>query len=73
MNQFGWVVDYSEVKTAWESVKVRLDHFCLNDIDGLPNPTCELIAQWIRDSMRLDGMSRIELRETEHCGVVLDC
>lgn len=62
----GWLVDYSEVKAAWEPIKDRLDHHCLNEL--LPNPTCELIAEWIGAAMPM--LSRIELRETVHCGVV---
>lgn len=72
-NVSGWVIDYAEVKAVWETVKAQLDHKCLNDI--LQNPTCEVIAFWIRDLVqaRIPGLSGIELRETERCGVILDC
>lgn len=63
----GWVVDYADIKQAWDAVKTQLDHTCLNDL--LPNPTCELIAEWIGIRM-IPALTRIELRETVNCGVV---
>lgn len=62
----GWVVDYSEIKHSWNLLKSMLDHKFLNDI--LPNPTCELIAEWIGSHM--PTVTSIELRETERCGVI---
>ncbi len=62
----GWIIDYSDLKEAWEPVKERLDHRALNDI--LANPTCELIAGYIANCIPM--LSRIELRETVNCGVV---
>lgn len=69
----GWVIDYSEIKSNWEPIKTMLDHHLLNDLIGLQNPTCELIAKFIWDRLRTwIPISRIELRETEHCGVVYE-
>lgn len=62
----GWIIDYAELKEQWDKVHKLLDHKTLND--ELPNPTCELIALWIAD--RLPMVDRIELKETERCGVV---
>jgi 6-pyruvoyltetrahydropterin/6-carboxytetrahydropterin synthase len=64
----GWIVDYAEIKERWSDLKRHLDHRNLNDL--LPNPTCELLADYIYEALatRLSGLSRIELRETEHCG-----
>lgn len=64
----GWIIDYAELKAAWEPLHKQLDHQILNGIPGLSNPTCELIAQWIGD--RLPMVTRVELRETERCGVI---
>jgi 6-pyruvoyltetrahydropterin/6-carboxytetrahydropterin synthase len=68
----GWVVDYAEVRDAWAEVKALLDHRLLNKIEGLHNSTCERVAEWIfaRLAPAVPGLSRIELRETERCGVV---
>ena len=69
----GWIVDYADVKAVWEPIKRRLDHHRLNEF--IPNPTCELIAKWIvlkfqRSLPPQAELWRVELRETEHCGVV---
>lgn len=63
----GWVVDYAAVKAAWEHVRARIDHQCLNDV-LMSNPTCELIAEWI--GAQLPMVTGIELRETERAGVI---
>lgn len=67
----GWVVDYAEIKAAWAELKAVLDHHCINEIPGLDNSTSENIVEWIwqRLSPALP-LSKIELRETEHCGAV---
>ena len=71
----GWVIDYADLKAVWDIVKRGLDHVELNDVPGLGNPTCEYIALFIRDTIKphVPGLSRVILRETEHCGVMLDC
>lgn len=71
VNNQGWVMDYAEVRQIWVAVKERLDHHCINNIPELENPTAENIAQWIAIQLYLDlpGLSCVELRETEHCGV----
>jgi 6-pyruvoyltetrahydropterin/6-carboxytetrahydropterin synthase len=68
----GWVADFADVKAIVKPIVDRLDHQCLNDIEGLENPTCENIAIWIWDQIKphLDYLSRIELHETPTSGVV---
>lgn len=63
----GWVLDYDAIKKMWNQAKAQLDHVTLNDI--LPNPTCELLAKWIAASSG-PWCSRVEIRETEHCGAI---
>ncbi|MBL8879388.1 MAG: 6-carboxytetrahydropterin synthase QueD [Phycisphaerales bacterium] len=43
----GYLIDYGEMRAAYEPVRARLDHFLLNDIPGLDVPTAENIAAWI--------------------------
>lgn len=43
----GWVVDFFDVEAAFAPVLGRLDHYCLNEVPGLENPTAEHIAAWI--------------------------
>ena len=70
----GWVIDHAEVKAIWEPIKRTIDHKCLNEIDDIQNSTCELLAQWIWNKLKDAGLNlkRLEVRETEHCGVVLE-
>lgn len=71
--QQGWICDYADVHAAFEPLRQQLDHHCLNEIEGLENPTAELIAQWIFDRLKpeLPGLDRLTLRETETTGVTV--
>ena len=70
----GWVMDYADIKRAAEPVMQQLDHYCLNDIDGLNNPTSENIARWLwqRLEHKLPNLSRIMLRETCNSGCIYE-
>ncbi len=41
------MVDFFDVEAAFAPVLARLDHYCLNEVPGLENPTAEHIAAWI--------------------------
>ena len=43
----GWLVDFADLAAAWDGVAEHLDHRCLNHVEGLTNPTAELVAAWI--------------------------
>ena len=62
----GWIVDFADIKEAFDPIRERLDHYYLNEIEGLENPTAEMLARWIwqRLEPRLEGLSRIEIQET---------
>jgi 6-pyruvoyltetrahydropterin/6-carboxytetrahydropterin synthase len=68
----GWVVDFADIKDAFQPYYDRLDHHYLNDIEGLENPTSEGLARWIYDKLRarLSGVCRVELFETCTAGAV---
>ncbi|MDX1933855.1 MAG: 6-carboxytetrahydropterin synthase QueD [Capsulimonadales bacterium] len=68
----GWVMDFADIKEAFRPIHERLDHYYLNEIEGLENPTSENIARWIwtRLKPRLPGLSRIVLHETCTSGCV---
>jgi 6-pyruvoyltetrahydropterin/6-carboxytetrahydropterin synthase len=65
-DRVGWVMDFGDIKAAFEPILDRLDHYYLNDIEGLENPTAEALARWIwqRLEPRLPLLSRIEIHET---------
>lgn len=43
----GWVLDFADVKAAFQPLYDQLDHRYLNDVPGLENPTSENLARWI--------------------------
>jgi 6-pyruvoyltetrahydropterin/6-carboxytetrahydropterin synthase len=45
--RLGWVMDFADVKAAFEPLYRQLDHHYLNDVPGLENPTSENLARWI--------------------------
>ena len=63
----GWFMDYSDIKSAWRKLENLLDHSVLNEIEGLENPTSELLAVWIWDKLvgKLSGLHAITIFETE--------
>ncbi len=65
-SDLGWIIDFADIAAACDPVIERLDHYYLNEIEGLENPTSEAIARWIWSRLqdRLPGLSRIEVRET---------
>lgn len=62
----GWVMDFADLKVAWAPLHDELDHRHLNDIDGLANPTSEILAIWIWDRLvgPLPQLSRVTVQET---------
>ena len=70
--KLGWVMDYADIKAVVKPVIARLDHYYLNDIPGLENPTSEVIAQWLWHQLKplLPQLSKIVIRETCTSGCV---
>lgn len=62
----GWVMDFADIKAAFEPLHKELDHHYLNEIEGLDNPTSEVLARWIWRRLRpvLPGISQVVLFET---------
>ncbi|MEI7593166.1 MAG: 6-carboxytetrahydropterin synthase QueD [Actinomycetes bacterium] len=62
----GWVMDFADLRAAWEPLNDQLDHRYLNEIPGLENPTSEHIALWIwpRLIAALPALTCIRVRET---------
>lgn len=73
-DEVGWVMDFSEVKKILMPVIDQLDHKVLNNVEGLPNPTCELVAVWIWNKLKpaMVLLSKVELYETPSSGVVYE-
>lgn len=69
----GWIMDFADIDDAFGEVRDALDHRYLNEIDGLENPTSEMIAHWIWDRLEdsLPTLSSITVRETCRSGAIL--
>ncbi len=64
--KLGWVRDFADISAAVEPVRAALDHYYLNEVAGLENPTSENIARyvWDRTKPRLPELCRVEVMET---------
>ena len=70
INEMGWVLDFSELKTICSPYIEQLDHSYLNEIEGLENPTSENIAIWLWARLKepLQYLSSITVMETCNSG-----
>ncbi|GII65341.1 6-carboxy-5,6,7,8-tetrahydropterin synthase [Sphaerisporangium krabiense] len=67
----GWLMDFAEIKAAFQPVLDQLDHYYLNEVPGLENPTSEVLAKWIWDRLISSlPLSAILVRETCTSGCV---
>ena len=62
----GWFLDYDVVDGAWQPLHDKLDHRYLNEVEGLENPTSEILARWIWERLRpaLPALERVTVWET---------
>jgi 6-pyruvoyltetrahydropterin/6-carboxytetrahydropterin synthase len=44
--ELGWLLDFAAIDEHANPLVKRLDHQVLNEIEGLANPTSELLAVW---------------------------
>lgn len=65
-NDSGWVMDFADVKAAFQPIYDRLDHHYLNEIEGLENPTSENLARWLWEQTKplLPLLSKVVVHET---------
>lgn len=62
----GWLIDFADLKRAVDPIIHELDHYCLNDIAGLENPTSEMVAVWLwnRLAPQIPILHRVTIEET---------
>jgi len=62
----GWVMDFAELKAVAGPIVDALDHRHLNEIEGLENPTSEVLARWLWERLKpkLPLLSAVIVRET---------
>lgn len=70
--ELGWIMDFSDIKKIVRPLIRELDHYFLNDIPGLENPTSENLAIWIWDKLKplLPELSKVVICETCTSGCV---
>ncbi len=63
----GWVMDFAAIDEHAMPLVKQLDHQILNEIDGLANPTSELLAVWWWEHLRptLPQLVEVAVSETE--------
>ncbi len=68
----GWVMDFGDIKKVFKPLYEELDHNYLNDIQGLENPTSEVLARWIWQRLKpqLALLSAVEIQETCTSGCI---
>jgi 6-pyruvoyltetrahydropterin/6-carboxytetrahydropterin synthase len=64
--RLGWMMDYADIAQAFKPILDRLDHYYLNEVPGLDNPTSEKIAAWIWKELkpRLPLLTEVVVAET---------
>jgi 6-pyruvoyltetrahydropterin/6-carboxytetrahydropterin synthase len=62
----GWVMDFADIDEQVAPLVRQLDHQVLNEIEGLTNPTSELLARWCWQKLaaRLPGLREVAISET---------
>ena len=65
-------MDFADLKRSFQPLFDQLDHRCLNDIEGLENPTSENLAKWIWERLKaaLPQLSKVVVQETCNAGCV---
>ena len=74
LDERGFVLDFFELDAIVAPLVAALDHRLINDVEGLENPTAEIIAKWFWDHVcgGLNGLRRrldvaVRVYETEDC------
>jgi 6-pyruvoyltetrahydropterin/6-carboxytetrahydropterin synthase len=70
--RLGWVIDFTDITKAFQPFFKQLDHKCLNDVEGLSNPTSENLALWIWKNLKpvLPQLSEVVVQESTESGCI---
>lgn len=62
----GWYIDYADLDVVVKPIVKLLDHYYLNEVEGLANPTSENLARWLWQRIQpgLPGLAMIVVSET---------
>jgi 6-pyruvoyltetrahydropterin/6-carboxytetrahydropterin synthase len=65
LDERGFVKDFAEIDDEITPLLKRVDHRLLNDVEGLENPTAEIIAAWFFE--RIADCESVRVYENDHC------
>jgi 6-pyruvoyltetrahydropterin/6-carboxytetrahydropterin synthase len=70
----GWIMDFADIKARFDPLYQQLDHNYLNEIEGLENPTSEVLARWIWTRLKpsLPQLARVIVHETCTSGAIYE-
>jgi 6-pyruvoyltetrahydropterin/6-carboxytetrahydropterin synthase len=62
----GWLIDFADLKRAVDPLVAQVDHYLLNEVPGLENPTSEMLAVWLWDRLapHVPLLYRVTVEET---------
>lgn len=62
----GWIMDFTDIKVAFQPFYDQLDHHYLNEVPGLENPTSEQLAMWLWQQLKpvLPLLAEVVVHET---------
>ena len=66
----GWILDFDDIRLAFEPLLEQLDHHYLNDIAGLENPTSEHLVHWVWNRLKQKKKKKREVEINETCNTV---
>lgn len=63
----GWLIDFAAIDDAWQPLFERFDHRNLNEVPGLENSTCEILAAYVFDAIkpRIPVLAAVTIWETD--------
>jgi 6-pyruvoyltetrahydropterin/6-carboxytetrahydropterin synthase len=61
----GFVKDFAEIDALVAPLLQKVDHRLLNEVEGLENPTAEIIARWFLD--RIADCESVRVHENDDC------
>jgi len=61
----GFVIDFAEIDAEIMPLIKRVDHRLLNEVEGLENPTAEVIAAWF--FQRINCCESVRVYENDDC------
>jgi 6-pyruvoyltetrahydropterin/6-carboxytetrahydropterin synthase len=72
LSDTGFVIDFWDLDDIVQPIVNSIDHRTLNDLEGLNNPTAEIIAEWFLNQIKKDlppelGVTKVRCYETKNC------